>query len=72
MTAVEDGQGSTLVRNRFNARGLVSTQTLADGQVIQYDYLYDRKGSIAETIVARPNTKAQRFFFTNGIPVLEK
>jgi YD repeat-containing protein len=72
MTAVEDGQGSTLVRNRFNARGLVSTQMLADGQVIQYDYLYDRKGSIAETIVTRPNTKAQRFFFTNGIPVLEK
>jgi YD repeat-containing protein len=72
LTAVEDGEGRTLVRNLFNDRGLVSTQALADGEVIQYDYLYDRKGSIAETIVRRPNMKAQRFFFLNGIPISEK
>ena len=72
MTAIEDGEGRTLLLNEYADRSRVSTQTLADGQVIQYDYLYDRKGSIVETIVARSNSSALRFFFTNGVPVSEK
>lgn len=72
MTAIEDGQGKTLIRNRFNDRGEVATQTLADGRVIDYDYLYDRNGYIVETIIARPNINALHFFFRNGIPVDKK
>ena len=72
MTAIEDGDGRTLLRNEYSSRSRVSAQILADGQVIHYDYLYDRKGSIVETIVTLPTTGAQRFFFTNGISVSKK
>ena len=39
MTSIEDGEGNVLLRNRFNERGRVATQDLADGEVINYDYL---------------------------------
>jgi len=72
MTVLEDGDGKTLLRNRFNDRGEVATQTLADGQVIQYDYLYDRHGRIVETIIVRPGVSARHVFFKDGIPISEK
>src|SRR5580704_5626801 len=41
MTEVRDGNGTVLLRNEFVNGSRVSTQTLADGQVVRYEYLFN-------------------------------
>jgi YD repeat-containing protein len=48
----------------------VSTQTLADGQVVRYEYLFNGHHNIVETTVTLPNGKQQRFTF-RGEPAAE-
>jgi len=68
MTSIEDNEQKVLLRNEYADNSRVSAQTLADGQIIQYDYLYDRKGNIVETTVTLPGHRVRHFFFRNGIP----
>ena len=63
MTEVRDGNGTVLVRNEFVDGSRVSTQTLADGQVVRYEYLFNGRHNIVETTVTLPNGKQQRFTF---------
>ena len=72
MTSIEDGKGKILLKNAYADGSHVSSQTLAGGEVIHYDYLYDRNRNIVETTVTTPSHIAQRFFFRNGIPVSKK
>ena len=71
MTRVEDGSGNVLLQNEY-AHSAVSAQKLADGQVVRYDYLYDRRGNILESRVVLPNGKEQQFFFKAGVPADSK
>ena len=68
MTSIEDGDGTSLLRNEFADRSRVSAQRLADGQIIRYDYLYNRRNEIVETRVTLPNGATQRFLFKEGRP----
>ena len=63
MTEIRDGNGAVLLRNEFADGARVSTQTLADGQVVRYEYLFNRHHNIVETTVTLPNGKQQRFTF---------
>ena len=68
MTRIEDGAGRVLLQNEYADHSRVSAQRLANGQVIRYDYLYNRRHDIVETTVKLPDGKQQRFFFTEGKP----
>jgi YD repeat-containing protein len=65
MTAVVDGRGRALLRNKYRDGGQVSEQRLANGDVYRYGYIFD-KGDIVETIVNGP-TGESKFFFHRGI-----
>jgi hypothetical protein len=69
MTQIEDGNGSVLLRNEFADHSRVSAQKLANGQVVRYEYLYNRHHDIVETTVTLPDGQQQRFFFKEGKPV---
>ena len=69
MTRIVDGKGQVLLRNEFADGSRISAQTLADGQVVRYDYLFDRHHDIVETTITLPDGKQQRFFFKEGKPV---
>jgi YD repeat-containing protein len=69
MTQIEDGGGAVLLRNEFADGSRVSAQTLADGEVIRYEYLFNRRHEIIRTVVTLPDGKQQRFLFEkNGQP----
>jgi YD repeat-containing protein len=63
MTEIRDGNGTVLLRNEFVDGSRVSTQTLADGQVVRYEYRFNGHHNIVETTVTLPNGKQQRFTF---------
>jgi len=66
-----DGNGTVLLRNEFADRSRVSAQMLGDGQVIRYEYLFNRRHDIVETTVTLPGGKQRRFFFKDGKPTAE-
>jgi YD repeat-containing protein len=68
MTRVEDGNGKMLLRNEFADGSRVSAQTLADGKVVRYQYLFNRRYEIVETTVTLPDGKQQHFFFKDRKP----
>ena len=72
MTQIVDGNGRVLLRNTFADGSRVSAQTLDDGQVIRYEYLFNRRHDIVETMVTLPGGKQQRFFFRDGKPTIKK
>lgn len=66
MTEIRDGNGTVLLRNEFVDGSRVSMQTLADGQVVRYEYLFNGHHNIVETTITLPNGKQQRFIFRGG------
>jgi YD repeat-containing protein len=66
MTEIRDENGTVLLRNEFADGSRVSAQTLADGQVVRYEYLYNRHHAVVETTVKLPDGKEKRFFFKDG------
>jgi YD repeat-containing protein len=72
MTRIVDGNGIVLLRNTFADGSRVSAQALADGKVIHYEYLFNRRHEIVETVVTLPGGRQQRFFFENGKPVVRE
>ncbi len=72
MTSVKDGSGRELLRNWYADNSRVSMQKLGDGEVYRYDYLFDKKNEIVETIVTLPGGGEKRFFFESGVMVREK
>jgi YD repeat-containing protein len=68
MTQVEDGKGRILLQNEFEDHSRVSAQKLADGQIVRYEYLYNRPRDIIETRVTMPDGSQQRLFFKEGKP----
>jgi YD repeat-containing protein len=72
MTCVRDGKGKELLRNSYADNGRVSMQKLGDGEVYRYDYLFNKKNEIVETIVTLPGGGEKRFFFESGVMVGEK
>ncbi|MGB2605134.1 MAG: DUF6531 domain-containing protein [Candidatus Sulfotelmatobacter sp.] len=68
MTAVLDGRGRVLLQNFYRDRSRVSEQRLADGEVFRYQYTFDKKNDIVETIVTLPAGTTRKFFFQNGVP----
>jgi YD repeat-containing protein len=68
MTRIEDGNGKVLLRNEFADHSRVSAQKLANGQVVRYEYLFNRRHDIVETTVTLPNGTQQHFFFKEGKP----
>jgi YD repeat-containing protein len=68
MTQVEDGTGRVLLQNEFEDHSRVSAQKLADGQIVRYEYLYNRPRDIIETRVTMPDGSQQRLFFKEGKP----
>jgi YD repeat-containing protein len=68
MTEIRDGSDSVLLRNQFAHGARVSVQKLADGQVVRYEYLFNRRYDVVESTVTLPNGKQQRFFFKDGKP----
>ena len=68
MTQVEDGTGRVLLQNEFEDHSRVSAQKLADGQIVRYEYLYNRPHDIIETRVTMPDGSQQRLFFKEGKP----
>jgi hypothetical protein len=68
MTRIEDGNGKVLLRNEFADHSRVSAQELANGQVVRFEYLYNRQNEIVETTVTLPNFTQQHFFFKEGKP----
>src|SRR6266403_5961451 len=68
MTQVKDGNGTALLRNEFADGSRVSAQRLGNGQVVRYEYLFNRRHDIVETTVTLPDGKRQRFFFNDGKP----
>jgi hypothetical protein len=68
MTEIRDGNGTVLLRNEFVDGSRVSTQTLADGQVVRYEYLFNGHHNIVETAVTLPNGKQPRFTFRGNPP----
>ena len=69
MTQIKDGNGTVLLRNEFADHSRVSAQKLANGEVVRYEYLYNRRYEIVETTVTLPDGRQQRFFFKEGKPV---
>jgi len=72
MTSIKDGNGKELLRNWYSDGGRVSMQRVGDGEVYRYDYLFDKRGAIVETMVTLPGGKEKRFFFESGVMVKEK
>jgi YD repeat-containing protein len=72
MTSVRDGKGKELLRNWYADNSRVSMQKLGDGEVYRYDYLFNKKNEIVETIVTLPGDAEKRFFFEGGVMVKEK
>jgi YD repeat-containing protein len=68
MTAVLDGAGRVLLKNVYKDASRVSEQSLANGDVYRYDYLFDNKHSVIQTTVTLPSGEAKSFSFYNGIP----
>jgi hypothetical protein len=68
MTQIEDGTGGVLLQNEFEDHSRVSAQKLADGQIVRYEYLYNRPRDIIETRVTMPDGSQQRVFFKEGKP----
>ena len=65
MTAVIDGRGTVLLRNAYRDGSRVSEQTLANGEVYRYDYVFVGN-EITETIVTGP-TGRRNLFFRHGV-----
>jgi len=72
MTIVRDGSGSVLLRNVYRDYGRISEQRLADGSEYRYEYLFDKKYNVVETMVTLPSGEVKRFFFKNGILAMAK
>jgi YD repeat-containing protein len=72
MTSVRDGNGKELLRNWYADGSRVSMQKLGDGEVYRYDYLFNKKNEIVETVVTLPGGEEKRFFFESGVMVREK
>lgn len=65
LTAVLDGDWNVLVRNKF-INGRVSQQTLGNGEIYRYDYVF--KGSeVVQTTVTLPSGEKKQFSFKDGI-----
>jgi YD repeat-containing protein len=71
MTSVRDGSGKELLRNWYSD-GRVSMQKFGDGEVYRYDYLFNKKNEIVETLVTLPGGGEKRFFFQDRVMVREK
>jgi YD repeat-containing protein len=72
MTSITDGHGTELIRNWYADGSRVSKQRLADGQVFGYNYLFDGRFQVVETVVTLPSGQERRFFFRDGMPSNEK
>jgi YD repeat-containing protein len=72
MTRIEDGNGTVLLHNTFADGSGVSAQELGDGKIIRYEYLFNRRHEIIETVVTLPGGGQQRFLFENEKPVVRK
>jgi YD repeat-containing protein len=71
MTEIRDGNDVLLLQNEFADGSRVSAQKFADGQVVRYEYLLNRRHKIVETTVTLPDGKSQRFGFS-GTPTIEE
>lgn len=67
LTAVKDGNGKTLLENRYRDRSRVSQQILANKDVIGFDYIFDAQHNVIATIVTLPSGRTRRFLFKDGI-----
>jgi hypothetical protein len=65
MTAVIDRRGTVLLRNTYRDGSRVSEQTLPNGDVYRYDYVFVGN-EIIETIVNGP-TGRRSLFFRHGV-----
>jgi YD repeat-containing protein len=72
MTEVRDGRDRVLLHNEFADHSRVSLQRLADGQVVRYEYLFNRRYDIVETTVTLPDGKKRSFFFRDGKPTKKR
>ena len=72
MTSVKNGNGKELLRNWYSDRSRVSMQRLGNGEVYHYDYLFNQRNEIVETIVTMPDRSERRFFCEGGRLVKEK
>lgn len=72
MTAILDANWKVLVRNVYRDGSRISEQRLADGEVYRYDYVFDAKHDIVETIVTLPDGSKRKFFFEKGISKREE
>ena len=53
MTAIQDETG-VLLRNTYD-NGRIVEQTVADGSVYRYRYLWNREGELEQTVVTMPD-----------------
>jgi YD repeat-containing protein len=67
LTAVLDGDWHVFLRNKFS-NGLVSEQTLSDGEIFHYEYVWSGS-QVAQTTVTMPTGEKKIFRFQNGVPI---
>lgn len=72
LTAVLDGNGTTLLENFYGDRSRVSAQRLSNGEVYRYDYIFDSRHQVIATFVTLPSGQRREFLFKNGILSGEK
>ncbi len=72
MTTITDGNWRVLLRNTYRDRSRISEQRLANGEVYRYEYVFDEKHEIVETIVTLPSGGKRKFPFTHGIPTKDE
>jgi len=72
MTTITDGNWRVLLRNVYQDGSRVSEQTLADGAVYRYDYVFDQRHEVIETIVSLPTSEKKKFFFEHGMPTMDE
>jgi RHS repeat-associated protein len=54
MTSIQDPRGIVYLQNQYDANGMVSLQTQADGNTYQFAYTLDANGNVIQTRVTDP------------------
>ncbi len=67
MTAIMDANWRMLLRNIFNARGEVVKQELAHSKAYKYNYSWNSKNQVVQTIVTLPGGQTRQFTFQDGV-----
>lgn len=65
MTAILDRAGSVVVHNRYRG-GRVIEQKLSNNNIYRYDYTFNGKREVMQTIVMLPDGTSKQFIFDNG------